>query len=53
MNEFDDLDALERELGPSLRVALRRAAAGIVAEPQLEAQALSGSESDARRHADR
>ena len=29
MNEFDDLDQLERECGPTLRVALRRVAAEI------------------------
>jgi hypothetical protein len=29
MNDFDDLDALERDLGPSLRLALRERAAAI------------------------
>ncbi len=32
MNDGDDLDALERELGPSLRVALRRIAAEITSD---------------------
>src|SRR5687767_4748567 len=29
VNEFDDLDQLERELGPALRVTLRRVAADV------------------------
>jgi hypothetical protein len=34
VNDFDDLDGLERELGPPLRAALRRAAADITDEPE-------------------
>ena len=34
MNDFGDLDELERELGPSLRLALRRAADQITDDPQ-------------------
>jgi hypothetical protein len=33
VNDFDDLDTLERELGPSLRLALRRAAEQITEQP--------------------
>ena len=47
MNDFDDLDDLERELGPSLRVALRRAAARITDEPPLEARSLNRLASEA------
>jgi hypothetical protein len=36
IDDLDDLDLLERELGPSLRLALRRAAAGITAEQELD-----------------
>jgi hypothetical protein len=41
VTDFDDLDALERELGPSLRVALRRAAAEITEEQLSQAPWLS------------
>jgi WD40 repeat protein len=41
VTDFGDLDALERELGPSLRVALRRAAAEITEEHQPRAPWLS------------
>ena len=34
MNDFGDLDELERELGPALRLALRRAADQITDDPQ-------------------
>jgi hypothetical protein len=34
VNDFSDLDELERELGPSLRLALRRAADQITDDPQ-------------------
>jgi hypothetical protein len=34
VNDFDDLDVLERELGPSLRVALQGAASRITDEPR-------------------
>jgi hypothetical protein len=42
VTDFDDLDVLERELGPSLRIALRRVAAEIREEQQSHAPWLSG-----------
>lgn len=43
MNDFDDLEELERELGPSLQLALRRAAGGITDERPRTAPRLSGT----------
>lgn len=40
MSDFDVLDDLERELGPSLRESLRRAAAGVTDEREHEPQHL-------------
>src|SRR5262245_38978157 len=40
MTEYDDLEELERELGATLRTALRRDASVITGEPRLETHAM-------------
>jgi hypothetical protein len=46
VSRSDHLDDLERELGPSLRVALQRAAEGITGEPETYALSGNGAEAD-------